>query len=1363
MSVLGIALILILYPWALEVTAARFPTKQDVGVKSREGHVPGTISFSPPGAVEGNHGIAALRFEQARAVQTRFVGAEGAVELLKYGQAFPAAMTSADFNEDGIPDLVCGYAGPRFGMVACYQGDPEAIWPSGQDRSTLRAPFSPEARVFELPGAPEFLGAGDFDNDGHWDLVAAADGVNRLYFLQGNGRGEFSAAKTIPLPGILTALVTGEINRADGLIDIAVGIIGPIGPQVLVFESPNGALYGCDMQESRTGPNRMSSPSNPVTQPQPELFSIPAPATALAVGQLDDGFENDLAIAAGTELVIVHGRDRRLSLDEIRQAQTPAASVERRPLPFQIKSLALGDFVEDPAHRTDIAILSEAGELHLLSRRRTPPGQSRTDPGSQRWDSREFVAGDHLPVTGVRLVRVHDSGLKTDDLLYLDRAGRRLKLLTTSSDQTIWKAEMPAPYAIDLAVPPAAVLPMRLNSDALSDLMILGEGQSEPLMARTTAAMTFTVTNTGDNGGVNPMAFAGTGTLRQAIVDSNNNPGADTIAFNIPGAGPHTIMPQAQLTSVTDAVTIDGYTQPGASPNTHPLSQADNAVLKIELDGTNAGVNAIGLLIAGTNIVVRGLVINRFGGDGIHLREGGGNFVEGNFIGTNVAGSASLHNVGSGVYITLDTNETIGGTTAAARNLLSGNMGQGVFIVGSAASGHQVYGNFIGVDVTGMSDLGNAGTGVGVSDSPMNKIGSTIAGAGNVISGNNFSGVEIFDANAVGNFVQGNLIGTNLTGTAGIGNKNGGVNIARTAGNTLGGTASGARNVISDNTIGVFLSEPGATNNLVQGNYIGTSSSGTVALGNSDTGVVLVGAPANTIGGAVPGARNVISGNTKTGLNITGGAATGNQVQGNYIGTDVTGAAPLGNGFQGVQLGTTFMNTIGGTGAGTGNVIAFNGENGITIPDPFSLGNAFRRNSIFLNNKLGINLSGGMEDAFGVTSNDAGDGDTGANGLQNFPLLASVTSGGGNTIINGSLNSTANTIFQIDFYSNVSCDPSGHGEGETYIGTSAVGPTDINGNVVFNITLPIQVPGGRNITATATDPGDSTSEFSNCVGVVGPPAADALNDSAITDEDTPVTISVLANDSGTNATVTGATPPAHGSVSIVNSNTKIRYTPNPNFNGTDSFVYTMSSQEGTDSATVTVTVNPVNDPPQAVNDLALTTQGMAVTINVVSNDSDPDGDPLTVESVTQPPHGTVINNNNGTVKYTPNPNFGGIDVFSYTINDGQGGKDSAMVAVMVDPIVILQDDHNGNCVTVTAGTNTYTFKTATNGTFTGPAIISLSESTINFRSGVGDVNFLSGGMDVFRKTGSARLQAPRSIGPIFSVNDSFTDDSGPCP
>jgi hypothetical protein len=383
-------------------------------------------------------------------------------------------------------------------------------------------------------------------------------------------------------------------------------------------------------------------------------------------------------------------------------------------------------------------------------------------------------------------------------------------------------------------------------------------------------ALTFTVTSTSD---------LGTGTLRNAINSANTTPGADTIAFNISGTGVHTITPMTGLPMITEAVTIDGYSQPGSSANT--LTNGDN-----ELNGAGAGGTAKALVITAGNCTVRGLVINRFASSAGECSNNGGNVITGNFIGTDAIGTSALGN-GFGVIFNSGSNNTVGGTTPAARNVVSGNLGTGVGSLDTNSTGNLVQGNFVGVDASGTVAIGNGDSSVGHND--------------------------------VGVFVKGSS-------------------------SLIGGRTAAARNIISGNSRGVQLE---GTGHFLQGNFIGTDVTGTAALPNQDDGVTVNGARNLIIGGVTntPGTPpgNLISGNFGVGLDLLAGepefnGSNNNQIQGNIIGADATRTASLANSLFGISI-VGIGNTVGGTTAGTGNIIAFNGStygDGVFISAPVS-------------------------------------------------------------------------------------------------------------------------------------------------------------------------------------------------------------------------------------------------------------------------------------------------------------------------------------------------------------------------------------------------------------------------------------------
>jgi hypothetical protein len=461
----------------------------------------------------------------------------------------------------------------------------------------------------------------------------------------------------------------------------------------------------------------------------------------------------------------------------------------------------------------------------------------------------------------------------------------------------------------------------------------------------------FTVTNTDDSGA---------GSLRQAITDANNNPnsgGPDRIEFNISGAGIQTIQPLNKLPDITDAVVIDGYTQPGASPNT--LAVGNNAVLRIELNGGNGG-DMNGLVITAPDTTIRGLAINGF-----------------------TAGNSS-------------------------------SLGRGIAALGAGTTNLLIVGNFIGVNATGTAAIPNESHGIFILSAPSARVGGTAPADRNILSGN------------------------------------------------------GAR--------GLFANAP---NLVVQGNYAGTSAAGTAAIPNFFEGIFVADNTGYQIGGTTTGAGNVISGNGFAGLTLN--AARDSFVQGNRIGVGSDGITPLGNGDTGLfisnQAGPNTNNLVGGPGAAASNVIAFNAKNGILVIDSQATGNRLQNNSIFENGLLGIDLSNSFNTT-GPTANDTGDADTGANGLQNTAVLTSAPIISGAARLNGSLNSVANETFRIEFFSVPIADAAG-GEGRTFIGATEV-TTDASGNATFQVIVNVPEGTIISSTATRLSTKD-TSEFSNNV------------------------------------------------------------------------------------------------------------------------------------------------------------------------------------------------------------------------------------------------------------------------------------------
>jgi hypothetical protein len=470
-------------------------------------------------------------------------------------------------------------------------------------------------------------------------------------------------------------------------------------------------------------------------------------------------------------------------------------------------------------------------------------------------------------------------------------------------------------------------LRLLLAATAIAVLLLVRDW-TEPRVAR---GATYTVTNTADSGA---------GSLRQAIVDANNNTGADTIDFNIGAGGAQTISPASNLPSITGPVTIDGTTQTGSCSG--PC---------VTIDGGD--VRSTGLHLQGGDSTVRGVQVNRFTVEGIALTHGDNNVVSGNYIGTD--GATDRGNGNYGVFIAFSsTGNTIGGTTASERNVISGNT-NGIHVDDSASTGTIIRGNYIGLNAEGTSAIANS-TGI-----QMNASGSTIGGTDvshrNVIASPGGDGIRLsLDADIT--TIQGNYVGTDAAGTTGLGFNYGIAvesdynTIGGTSLTTPGGACAGACNLVSGGGVaGWGITVFSGVSNTIRGNYVGTTASGLASLPN-DMGIAISWFGATTIasgtsiGDGSAAGRNLISGNLQDGILIDGPYGQSTAIIGNYIGVDTTGAAALPNGDAGIDIDDSDFNYI------SSNVISGNDDDNVRISGAGSTNNTVELN------KVGTNAAG---------------------------------------------------------------------------------------------------------------------------------------------------------------------------------------------------------------------------------------------------------------------------------------------------------------------------------------------------------------------------------------------------------------------
>jgi len=583
-----------------------------------------------------------------------------------------------------------------------------------------------------------------------------------------------------------------------------------------------------------------------------------------------------------------------------------------------------------------------------------------------------------------------------------------------------------------------------------------------------------------------------------------------------------------------------------ATTNRNIIAGNSDDGIRLELAGITNRIqgNFIGVDVTGT-------IARPNGGDGVEILESLSNVVGGSAVGTRniIAGNTGVgvriiglsgipasKNVVSGNFIGLDangadlghsigimlerfaTNNTIGGITALARNIISGN-DAGIRISDLGTSGNKVQGNYIGTDVTGKLARPNEVGVVVAAGASNNTVGGAAAGARNLISANTTVGILIADLETFENKVIGNRIGTDVAGMAALPNLEDGIRIDKSVRNTIGGNIAGSRNLISGNgdegieIIGnPFISE--AHLNVVIGNYVGTNALGTAALANAGNGISIVDGRADRIGGVLAGDRNLISGNAGHGIHLEG-ESTSNRIEGNAIGTNAARTAAIGNTIGVHFVGSGAGNRIGGTIANSGNTIAGNRANGVSIAntrvdlfrnriglDPTgktlsngghgivmlntndnTIGGGANYNVVRFNAVDGVKLDGGSRNRISANrlSDNGGLGIHLVNGANNSfggPLINTASATSTKITLQGTLMNFGSQTVTLELFANIAADPSGIGEGAAYIGSVTLTASAIGAfTAVFTAALPV---GYRWLSLTATDADGNTSAFSIC-------------------------------------------------------------------------------------------------------------------------------------------------------------------------------------------------------------------------------------------------------------------------------------------
>jgi hypothetical protein len=434
-------------------------------------------------------------------------------------------------------------------------------------------------------------------------------------------------------------------------------------------------------------------------------------------------------------------------------------------------------------------------------------------------------------------------------------------------------------------------------------------------------SITFTVDNTTDvDNGTAVAPFSLRKCIRLANLNANT-PIVDNITFAAALTGGITITLTSALPFITDPLLIDGFTANGyvaPTPRVSILAGGNPNAFNVAPGGNNSiirgfavsNTSADGIYISGaTGITITGCWIGL-------LATGA------------LPGTAAAKVGGHGIYITgASTGCIIGIASVAGRNVISGCTGHGVVVVGS--SGAVLKNNYIGTDITGVSSIANGIHGINIDSSPSCIVGGSAANEGNLVSGNS-NGNGIIILNSSGSvIIKGNKVGTNLAGNAAIANLYNGIDVDNSLAVVIGGAAANEGNLISGNGQAGLVITDASSNAIIKGNIIGTNLAGTAAIANGIHGISIYNNVLKTIvGGGLTGEGNLISGNGLYGINNDVNSP-GTIITGNKIGTNLAGTAAIGNLGHGVFIQSSNNVTIGGGSKALRNIISGNGANGI--------------------------------------------------------------------------------------------------------------------------------------------------------------------------------------------------------------------------------------------------------------------------------------------------------------------------------------------------------------------------------------------------------------------------------------------------
>ena len=966
----------------------------------------------------------------------------------------------ADLDGDHHLDLLVAWRVGDEGILAAYEGG------SRERRIEYGSPLTEPVVLARVSGAVAHATVADMDWDGTLDVVMALEGRSQLDWFSLSRPRPVELFDVVPLGGPVTSLAALDYGRRDFALSPVVGIITAAGPQLVLFPGQQP----------------------PVAQ-QPLLVPSGGVVGDVEVGNLDGDAWWDLVVATD------HGIDILAGTDSGSRTRARDMAVSKRLRGGESEgAFALDRFERSTTHR--LAVASTEG-IRLVN------------PHTGEWSSSLKIAG---PVRIADWVRSAWSGVGRGPALALpDPKGLQLHgALELGIDGSWLPSES---TTLELGRRAVIAETGRINGDGVEDLVVLLEGENQPLVLVAAPRNTYGVTTEDDHDDGN---CDGDCTLREAINAANAHPGFDAVE-TVLGLYEEIFEPTSQLPDLSDTVNLNSLGNPwtirGSDPwdifcvggcnglvvtadacgifNTLVYSFTKNPGGELGVGVTFSGSyhpyfsggranynESHGVVFSDTSDAFFSGFTNFNLGDGAHLEPGPGGLTANNHI----PYLRSNDNGGSGVGIDDVPDTMVGGIALGDWTDINRNNSSGVSIIGDGASGTLL---------AKLESYTNSLHGVYLESDGASNIGSPVPDATSYMRDNEADGIKVWASSAshqISNF--------RIRDSEGHG-----IGIYGSSYATIGPDV-----VIGDSlNHGIAITDDGQNpshNISIEDSEIGYIE-GLTALGNRWFGVDIAGGSANSIG--TEGHGNIIIKNGWGGIRIHGAGAWGNSVKSNYIGTNPAGGTG-DNGGAGVVIADAPSNNVGG-GVGSRNVIAFNQGHGITVGGKEAISNGLRFNSLHDNDGIGIDLS-----ADGVTLPDPGDVDSGPNDLINQALISFAESCGGQTFVGGLRHSGAGA-FAHDLLANTTCDPTGWGEGETHLDWFISSHVS-EGPYKFSHTMRGDHT-GEGITSMTTDFGSSSSEFSNCKVVTAGRAGDATADCVFAADDFAAIVNVVDDPSYT--------------------------------------------------------------------------------------------------------------------------------------------------------------------------------------------------------------------------------------------------------